>query len=349
MAPSRTTEAMTRPARPRLASLACVLLAWGCGDDGAAEPLDMQLPDGGSRDAAPVEDLGPDDGEPDAGEPDAGAGACAPLFHPMLAIDQESRAVGDDALFARSMVDDTHSVSHGRGVRVRTNPGEELLPACSGGHFFGGRRDLPAPVPQGHTVWFRIFQYIPSEFSFGYKYSRNAGDGDEAAACGQSPDGNIWLKWLVFAPDDGTARIYLSPTVARRQLANPNPRVRIISEALHRAGDFSVNLPRDRWFALQMAVHVSDGDDGWIRAWIDDDYLGEVQGRTTVNPSSLVEWGMGDYWNGVPWTDGEPGRDTFWIDDIIVASDAEGYDAPTGIDAEGHPYIPSCIRAADLD
>lgn len=315
--------------------------------DAALDPA----PDAGtpSADASRTDgDAGDEDGggSADAG-PDSGAGTCAPPFRPMLAHDLRGATVGDGYLsWIRSVVDDAHSVSFGRAVRIRTNPGDMLLPACSGGHTFAGRSDLPSPVPPGRTIWFRVYQYIPSSFSFGYKYSTI--DRDAAAACRQSPDGNAWLKWLVLAPDIGTARIYLSPTATRRAVAPTERRVRIISEALHRPGDFTAELPRDRWFALQIAVRVSDGDDGFIRAWIDDEYLGEVQGRTAVSGASLVEWGIGDYWNGVPWTDGAEGRTDFWIDEIVVASDADGYDAPTGRDSGGRAYIPSCIRVSDL-
>lgn len=329
---------MTKPQ----CSLLCLALAVACGSPSQEEELDGGT-DGGSR----VEDLsvGADAGDAFVA-PDLGA-ECAAPFRPMRAYDFGAASLGEDSIFARSIVDGTHGVSHGQAIHVRVNPGEELLPACSGGHFFGGRRDLPAPVPQGRTVWFRMYHYIPSTFSFGYKYGGSS-DRDEASACGRSADGNLWLKWLVFAPDIGTARVYLMPTAARRALVNDNPRIRIISEALHRPGDFGVDLPRDRWFSLQMAVHVSSGDDGFIRAWLDDEYLGEVVGPTTVEGASLVEWGLGDYWNGVPWTDGEPGRSELWVDEIVVASDADGYEPPTGVDAEGHPFIPSCVRAADL-
>ena len=311
-----------------------------------AAPLDAWVEetplDGGRAD-----DAGPT--EVDAGPGTAECGA-AP-FHPMVAYDAADAGLGESFLsWRRSIVDDTHAVSHGRAIRVALDPGDEPLPACSGGHFYAGRTRLPAPVPQGHTVWFRIYQYIPSTFSFGYKYSRGAGDEDDARACGQWADGNASAKWLVLAPDPefGTARIYLNTAATRRAVTPPSPRVRLISEALHRPHDVDVDLPRDRWFALQIAVHVSDGDDGYIRGWIDDEYLGEVTGPTTVPGAPLLSWGMGDYWNGVPWTDGAEGRSELWVDEVVVASDADGYDAPTGVDSGGRTYIAPCTRVGDL-
>lgn len=277
-------------------------------------------------------------------------GDCAPGFRAMVSHDQASTALGDTFInWRRSVVDDAHSVSHGRAVRVTTDPGEEL-PVCSGSPFYAGRTRLPAPVPEGRTIWFRVYQYIPSDFSFGYKYA--SGDRDEARACSQPFDGNVNLKWLVFAPDDGTARIYLLPKTTRRGVRPSSPRIRVSSEAhgTGRAADFDgVDLPRDRWFSLQMAVRVGDEETGFIRAWLDDEFLGEHRVRTARDGTAMNEWGIGDYWNGVPWTDGAAGRTDFWIDEVIVASDAPGYDAPTGVDAGGRAYIPSCMRVSDLD
>jgi hypothetical protein len=73
-----------------------------------------------------------------------------------------------------------------------------------------------------------------------------------------------------------------------------------------------------------------------------------VTGETTAAGAAIVEWGLGDYWNGVPWTDGQPGRTDFWIDEVIVATDADGYSGPSTTDSGGHAYIPSCVRVADL-
>ncbi len=338
----------------------------GCGDDGSvddggvdgstrdAPSLDGALRDAASRDAAEVPDGDVMDGmTADAAAVDAtvdGGSVCEGVdFTPLVAESGDGELGAAFLDWRRSVVDDAHALSGGRAIRVRTRPGETLLPMCDGGHFFAGRSRLPAAIPQGSTVWFRVYQYIPSTFAMAYKYSRNAGDGDAAAACDQHADGNAWLKWLVMAPDMGTARVYLMPTVRRRSLEpSDRPRIRVISEALHRPEDAMAELPRDRWFALQMAVRVSSGEDGFIRMWIDDSFLGEVVGPTTVEDAALVQWGIGDYWNGVPWTDGEEGRTDFWNDEILVAADIEGYGAPTATDDGGRPYIPPCARVADL-
>ena len=329
-------------------------LAFGCAPPESSSVVDAGPLADSSHDAhhAPM-DASQDaetarDGSVDAPPTDGAPPACSAPFRPMVAHDMSDLGLGEDFLdWRRSVADDTHSFTRGRAVRVRTNPGEELLPACSGGPFFAGRSRLPAPVPIGRTIWYQVHQYIPSTFSFGYKYS--SGDRDAARSCSQPSDGNSSLKWLVLAPDVGTARIYMNPSVARRSVDPVERNLRVVSEALHElciARD--VHLPRDRWFSLQMAVRVSAGDDGFIRLWMDGEFLVEVEGRTVGPATALIEWGLGDYWNGVPWTDGAEGRTDFWVDEIIVASDADGYDAPTGVDSGGRTYIAPCTRVADL-
>lgn len=345
---------------PRLLAIALLFFA-SCTESNVAPGDAGPLRDGGARDAsaalldaaladAATTDSGPvDGGQADSGLPDAGPTCEAPGFRALIADDGSEAAGEAYRSWRRSTIDDSRGWSNGRSIRTVVNPGEDALPECSGGHFFAGRTALPELIPQGHTVWMRVYHYIPSTFAFGYKYTRHAdGDEDAARACGQHADGNAWLKWLVFAPDMGTARIYLMPTVGRRALSRHEDEVRIISEALHRPFDAEIHFPRDRWFSLQMAVRVSSGDDGFIRFWIDGDFQGEVTGPTTREGASLRQWGIGDYWNGVPWTDGEDGRSTFWTDDIIVAADIDGYGAPTGTDAEGRAIIAPCTTAATV-
>ena len=48
------------------------------------------------------------------------------------------------------------------------------------------------------------------------------------------------------------------------------------------------------------------------------------------------------------YTDGAPDRNSFYIDDIILASDLPGYGAPTGVDAAGNAYIDPATRVGDL-
>lgn len=269
-------------------------------------------------------------------------------YKPLLAYDMSEGALGETfPNWKNSVYDETHFVSNGKSVKISTSPGD-VLPACSGSHGFAGKTNLAEDmqVTPGHTLWYRVMLYIPESFSFGHKYSVGDDD-DEAKACNQNADGNLWIKWMVLSPTEGTARVYLMPSGQRRAVED-RQQVRIISEALHQPGDFAVSFPKNQWFALQVAVKVSSGSDGFIRAWIDDTYLGEVTGRTLVEGASIKSWGIGDYWNGIPWTDGEAGRTDFWMDEVILASDMEGYGAPTGEDSGGRSYIDPKTRVADL-
>ncbi|RZS93374.1 heparin lyase I family protein [Aquimarina brevivitae] len=269
-------------------------------------------------------------------------------FIPLVAYDMATGLQGDSFLgWRKSVYDDGQALSSGKSIKISISPGEPL-PTCSGEHRFGGKALFPQGVviPQGNTIWFRMMLYIPNTFSFGHKYS--VGDNAEADACGQNADGNRWIKWMVMSPDVGTARIYLMPSGSRRIIEGGNE-VRIISETLQAPGDFEIDLPRNEWFSLQVAVKVSSNEDGFIKAWLNDTFLGEVQGKNITSGASLKDWGLGDYWNGIPWTDGEAGRTDFWVDEIIIASDINGFGAPTTKDSQGNVYIASGVRVADFN
>lgn len=270
-------------------------------------------------------------------------------YVPLLRYDMENSAVGNSFLnWTKSVHDNSKSFSGEQSIKISTNPGG-VLPDCSGSHRFAGRTllDENLRVPPGKTIWIRIMHYIPSSFSFGYKYG---GEGDRAAAeaCGQNKDGNNRVKWLVISPTNGTGRVYFNPQAYRRSLGDGSGTMRIITEFGHGLTNLEANLPRDQWFSLQMAVKISSESDGFIRAWVNDTFLGEMNGPTMSPGSSVKDWGIGDYWNGVPWTDGKAGRTDFWIDDIIIASDLEGYGAPNTLDDGGRPYISSKTRVSDF-
>lgn len=293
---------------------------------------------------APIADPEP---APNEGDSDDGS------FKPLLTFDMADADTGNPFLnWTRSVYDDTHSVSNGVGVKIRTRPGNKLLPECDGSHFFAGRTkfDEDKRVTPGHTLWYRVMMYIPSTFSFGYKYGR--GDNAAASACNQDADGNYWYKWLVVSPTNGTGRVYLETSTAYRSLSPDQSQIRLVPEATQKVKDMDVDynvLPRDQWFALQIAIKVSsDPNEGYVRAWLNDEFLGQLNTATFDDNSSTYDWGIGNYWNGVPWTDGNAGRTEFWIDEIILATDMPGYGAPTAVDVEGHPYIPANLRVGDL-
>lgn len=271
-------------------------------------------------------------------------------YIPLLSYNMSENVVGDNFFnWFESAYDDTHFVSGGKSVKISTRPGT-VLPTCSGDHFFAGRTvlDNKLHIPQGKTVWYRVMHYIPSTFSFGYKYGGGNNDNDEATACNQFADGNLWLKWMVMSPTSGD-RVYLQPSENRRDIGHAVNQIRLLTGTDNDFIDIDGVFPRDKWFALQMAVKVSSGTDGFVRAWIDDTFLGEKVGPTFPEGASIMDWGIGDYWNGVPWTDGAPGRTDFWIDEIILATDIEGYGAPTTLDSDGRPYIKASVRVEDFN
>ncbi|ENO16953.2 hypothetical protein J057_01740 [Marinobacter nanhaiticus D15-8W] len=103
---------------------------------------------------------------------------------------------------------------------------------------------------------------------------------------------------------------------------------------------------------MQLCVKVAKDNTGFIRLWIDDTLIAE-QSNTRTLPTSrdgLGNWGIGDYWNSVPYIS-DPNDDSqkwFFIDEVIIASDLPGYGAPTTVDSNGYPYIIPSLRVADL-
>lgn len=278
------------------------------------------------------------------------------VFAPLITDDFEGGTPGQaNSAWGFSEFSDVRARSGSVSTKIITRPSQSA-PTCGGSTTFAASQDLPIVIPVGKTVWQRIYHYIPSSFSMGYAFG--GGDGAEASQCGSPSDGGLEnMKWMRFVPDVGTARIYFQPYVARRQIAQPaNAGLRVITEAgpavaTHESVGLSgFPFPRDEWFALQMAVKVSKTGDGFIRAWINNTLVAEATGISTIAAAAngLEKWGLGPYWNGQPWTDGAAGRDEFWIDEIIVASDADGYQAPTGVDPNGNAFIAPETLVGDL-
>jgi len=255
------------------------------------------------------------------------------------------------------------AVSGGQSLMLGQNRASTTT-GCDGNHFWGNRQNLdeeaglPEAIPIGNTVWMRIYHYFPSTFSFGHMYQTGI-DSAEAAACGKSSDGNYsGMKWLVFAPNSGTRRIYHQLPSGRRKIEQPstsdpeNSTQRIQSEVLGKVAQSSVPVALNQWVAIQMAVKVASDNTGWIRLWNGSELIAEVLDVPTVHTpdgaTSIQSWGLGDYWNGVPYTDGEEGRNALYIDEIIIASDMPGYGAPTGVDAAGNAYIDPTTRIGDF-
>ena len=221
---------------------------------------------------------------------------------------------------------------------------------CGGNNFFGGTVTLADPIPIGKTVWFSAKFFFPSTFSWGYTYSSS--DSAEAATCGKGTDGFGLLKFMRLAPTNGTSRIYLQPPVDRRSVSQPTSNtMRITSEVGPLVADLNNangKIGLNAWVTCQIAVKVASDGTGFIRYWNGDNFIGEVTGATVTAANSIASWTIGDYWNGIPYTDGGAGRDEFWMDEVILATDVDGYGEPTTTDSGGRPYISSTTKVSDF-
>jgi len=291
----------------------------------------------------------------------AKAGTPAPSsFVPMYKQDFAAGVVGSsDPDWRYSQFTDIRSVSGTQCVKMKPSHGA-LPPTCGGSHFFANNHGmnenagLPDAVPIGRTVWYRMYFYFPSTFSFGYLFNSKP----EAAECGKSADmGLSGIKWMNLSTDVPGQKVYTKIPSGYRKTAQPTapdseyPDIRIENEG-GGAGLSGTGrpVPLNTWFAMQMAVKVANDGSGFVRLYLDDEMVAQQSNVSTI-PSSVTEitrWGLGDYWNGMPYTDGDPSRDYFFIDEIIIASDMAGYGAPTGVDANGNAYIDPATRVGDF-
>jgi len=205
-------------------------------------------------------------------------------------------------------------------------------------------------VPVGSTIWYRVFCYFPSSYSFGYLWSTS--DDAEANACGYTNnDGNGSLKFLVLDPESSNARLYLNISSTRRATGQPeNAELTLISEAGGVVTTGAYKLPLDGWVSIQIGVKLASDSTGWMRAWAGEQLIAERLNMQTLSTSAtgLANFGIGNIFNGFPFTDGMAGRDTFYIDEIVLATDKEGFGTPNGIDASGNAYIAPSTLAAGI-
>lgn len=290
----------------------------------------------------------------------AGGGGTPEVFTPLVAEDFSSYTVGSNYSQGtwkanRCPIDDTRAFAGDRSMKIMIDAGGPPL-TCGGEGYYGGRVALPITVPIGKRIWYRLRAYFPSAFSWGYVYSSS--DTEEMQACSLSSvnDGNGALKFMRLAPDNTLSRLYLLPQVQRRNVAQPtNGNVVTLAAEAGPSGNGASSNPAgrfalDAWNAIQIEVLVSNTGTGYIRYWLGDEFIHEVTDISTVSASDtgMAEWAIGTHFNGIQFTDGEPGRSEFWVDDIIIATDADGYGSPTGIDSNGNNFIAPTTLAGDL-
>jgi hypothetical protein len=291
-----------------------------CGSDPAGDPDGAVERDAGAMRDGQVAEV--DAGRADGAAPDAGPG---PSYSPLVVLDFEEGADEEDADWPATsggpMAYDTAQARSGStALRVRFRHGE---------NGYGGYQNLPEPIGPGSTVWYRVYLYIPSTTSFSH--------GDT------SGDGFGWNKFLVMAEEDHEPpRMYVQPrspymaNVGDAQFYGTGLYVNHdgLGSGYCRLMEEAYTFPRDRWFALQMAWHVATDSTAWIRVWSDEEFLGECAGAGEVSAGySVQSFGIGDYWNGGAWIQGESTSD-FWMDDIVVTTET-----PNTTDAGGRPFI----------
>lgn len=268
-------------------------------------------------------------------------------FVPLFTDDFTSAASGVDYPgWVHSKYADDHPTADTAALKIEFSP--SVVASCGGDHYFGGRSDLPEVIPEGKTIWYSQKRYHPSTQTWGYKFASGT-DTAAATTCGQDADGNEWLKDVVLAPSSGTERIYVQPQSARRSIALPDG-MRVITE--HGAlldFDMGIKYPLDEEFTLQVGVKVASDGTGWMRVWINQTLVLEQTGANVSSGNSLKEWGIGNYWNGVPFTDGASNRNFFWVREIIIASDIDGFGPPTGTDNLGNTFINPLTTIASLE
>lgn len=191
-----------------------------------------------------------------------------------------------------------------------------------------------------------------NEDSF-FSYDRAEAKHSEAATgMVEQIDGVSVLKYMVVSKSE-IGKIYYQPVRSRRAIARTGTAL-IATEGANNSRTEEAPWPLidDAWNTIQMEVYAhSDPTLGYVRIWLGETLVSEVITNTlSSSTETLTEWGMGSYWNGQPYTDDltDTTRTDFWIDEVIVATDMDGYGAPTGIDPGGRTYIDPTTTVAEL-
>jgi len=265
-------------------------------------------------------------------------GASVPGYTPFAmadcddgAVDQD--AVGPDALASVEGPGVVYSVEQavdgvGQSCKSLGNAGQ---------NFFGGRfRTDGMDLGAGDDLWMRQALYFPTGFCFGF--GTTSGDG--------------WgsTKWIRLEFDNGGSmgspgdRLTLQLGNFASQACNDTATLWGATREYISAFNFTPNgappIETGRWHFIQWQVHFATDASGYIRFWLDDTFLGQVDGATLSDPSNRADFIMyGDYWNGSPYQDV-----SWYFDEVILTKQA-----PDTIDSGGRPYIAPAARVADWD
>ena len=251
-------------------------------------------------------------------------------------------SLGDSMVY-----DNTRAYSGTQSLKCRISLGQPPA-TCGGSHSFGGRMTWATGIPEGYNIWYRARFYLPSTLPMGYCFG--GADSADAATCGKQNDGSGNLKWLALEDNTQTAIGYLNLGNQRRAVALANNVSMNLDLESGAEPSYSVTIPRDEWFTLQIHVYLSSASGGgFMRSWVNGAYVGQLTQKSIASGRTIKGIRLGNYWNGVPWTDGTPTHtDVFWMDDVIVATDYTGYGAPTSTDAVGRALIGESVTVENL-
>jgi hypothetical protein len=205
-------------------------------------------------------------------------------------------------------------------------------------NYFGGRfRTDGMDVGPGDDLWTRQALFFPNGFCFGY--GDTSGDGWGAT------------KWMRVEFDNGNPttggpgnRLTLELGNFAHNACNESAELwgaaREYADGANAQPENQAAIATNTWHFVQWQVHLASDDSGFIRFWLDDEFLGQWDGQTLPDDQPKVAFiQYGDYWNGSPYQDVE-----WYIDDIIMTEAA-----PDTLDAQGHPFISSATRVSDWD
>lgn len=199
--------------------------------------------------------------------------------------------------------------------------------------YYGGilQTNEAFPVAQGDTLYLRLFIYIPSSFCGGYA---DYGDGDGTAELFSFSIGNS--RYTLCIGDLQSDACASDITLWGVKLANVGNHT-----GSHEFQQKAI-IPRDKWVACNLVVNFNpydvlnlDEPNGWIRGFLKDEFLGQVNLSTMPAnfDDGVTELELGGRWYGGKSNGG--GQDSFfYMQDVALTTDE-----PTKYENETYPHI----------
>lgn len=277
-----------------------------------------------------------------------GGGLSGPAIYTRSGSEASNGTIFIAGSLGDSMVyDNTRAYTGTQSIKCRLSQGQPPA-TCGGSHSFGGRMTWATGIPAGYNIWYRARFYLPSTTPMGYVFAGS--DSTDASTCGKTADGSGNLKWMGLETAGQVAIGYLNLKNQRRAFALRDFLTMGFDYEAAGTPDRAVVIPRDEWFTLEWHVYLSDTSlGGFGRAWMNGQYIGQQTEKTIGVGETIKGIRLGNYWNGVPWTDGDGATTSaFWMDDVIVATDYTGYGAPTATDSGGRTFIGTSLTVEEL-